>query len=260
LDVGTDQLAKITLLRWPHRILNEAGEELPKGGDAVAGPLCFAGDTLLENVSVDGLKKGSLLLVTEVGGYTYAMTNKFNGRLGPRWLLLKANREITQTIDQENSFDNPQLLNHEWQGAFEQSQTTEISKDEVVRLSSPYLTDIIKDDSFSYQRVIRLAENTYEFTVMPSSKVSFISMPLAIRIFGDAGIVAILHKNGYSQKEFALWGRRISMDCFSLIRSDRPLKFTLSLSEEITNEASKTLVVRFKTSCGKCAGSFIGVY
>jgi hypothetical protein len=52
----------------------------------------------------------------------------------------------------------------------------------------------------------------------------------------------------------------ILMDCFGLIRSDRAMKFTISISEQITRDSSTIQVVRFKTSCRKCAGSFIGIY
>ena len=36
VDVGTDQLTKVTLLKWPHRILCESGEEILSGNDAIA--------------------------------------------------------------------------------------------------------------------------------------------------------------------------------------------------------------------------------
>lgn len=260
VDIGTDQLAKITLLKWPHRILDESGEELAKGEDAIAGPLCFAGDTLLEQVSVEKLKKGSPLLIPEVGAYTYSMTNKFNGRLAPKWVLITADNEVLQTMDKETIFDDLQLSIHEWTISPPQNEPIQLDESEINSLSSTYLKTTVAEDQYSFLNVSKLSENLYEFTVLPSSKVSFISMPLAIRIFGDAGIITILHKNGYSQKDFSLWGRKITMDCFGLIRSDRAMKFTISISEQITRDSSKIQVVRFKTSCRKCSGSFIGIY
>lgn len=63
-------------------------------------------------------------------------------------------------------------------------------------------------------RVLKQSDNTYEFVVSTSSAVSFISMPFAIRILGDAAIIAILHNDGYEAKREAVWGLRLVMDCF----------------------------------------------
>jgi transcriptional accessory protein Tex/SPT6 len=114
VDVGTDQLAKVTLLKWPHRILSKSGEEIQSGNDAIAGPLCFAGDTLKDNINADSLKKGDPLLVTEAGAYTFSLSNKFNGRTAPKWLLLNLDGELLQTMKKESMYDELHLSKYDW--------------------------------------------------------------------------------------------------------------------------------------------------
>ena len=259
-DVGTDQLTKITLLRWPHRILNAKGDELPQGIDAIAGPLCFAGDTLLENISVEGLSKNSPLLLTEAGAYTYSLANGFNGRLAPKWILLKADGEILETMRKEDRYENSQYANFNWGLVTESREPQALQIDHVLQLSSSYLRETSSEDSFSYVHVLKQSDNTYEFVVSTSSEVSFISMPFAIRILGDAAIIAVLHNDGYEAKREAVWGRRLVMDCFDKLASNQDVRFTLSLSDVNESGLFKARVVRFASSCGKCVGSFILYY
>jgi diaminopimelate decarboxylase len=259
-DVGTDQLSKITLLHWPHRILTASGEELPAGNDAVAGPLCFTGDTLLDNVSVDKLEKGSPLLLTEAGAYTYSLANRFNGRLAPQWLVLRSNGKVEQTLRREDRFENLQLANHSWRLSNSAMEPMIIADEKVHRLSSGYLREASAGDSFSYVSVEQATSITYEFEVLTSSVVDFVSMPFAIRIIGDAAIVAVLHHEGFDTKQQAVWGRRLVMDCFKQVQANAKLRFTLSLSETICASGNTTRVVRFETSCGNCVGSVVVVY
>ena len=256
-DVGTDQLTKITLLRWPHRILTALGEELPAGNDAIAGPLCFAGDILLENVSVAHILKGSPLLLTEAGAYTYALSNRFNGRLSPQWLLMDADGRVVQTARKEDRYENLQLANFEWGSRYARTSDELLSLENVLQLSSNYLRTTSSEDTFSYVRVLKVAKNVYEFEVAVSSPVSFISMPFAIRIVGDAAIVAVLHDDGQDVKREAVWGRRLVMDCFGQVPSHENLGFTISLSDVDSGNAYKSRVVRFATSCGRCVGSVV---
>jgi diaminopimelate decarboxylase len=260
MDVGTDQLAKITLLRWPHRILNAKGEELHQGLDAIAGPLCFAGDTLLENISVEGLSKKSPLLLTEAGAYTYSLANGFNGRLAPKWILLKANGEILESMRSEDRYENAQYANFNWGLGTEFREQQELQIEHVLQLSSSYLRETSSLDSFSYLHVLKKSENKYEFVVSTSSEVAFISMPFAIRILGDAAIVAVLHNDGHEVKRDAVWGRRLVMDCFDKLVSNQDISFYLSLSDAYESGLFKARVVRFSSSCEKCVGSFILYY
>jgi len=259
-DVGTDQLPKITLLHWPHRILNASGKQLAPGNDAVAGPLCFTGDTLLEQISVDGLEKGSPLLLTEAGAYTYSLANRFNGRLSPQWLVLTSNGTIKQTLRHEDRFENAQLTNHTWQAAQRETSLDVISSEKVHRLSSDYLRETSSGDTFSYVSVVKASQTTYEFEVSTRSTVDFVSMPFFIRIIGDASIVAVLHQDGFEAKQQPVWGRRLVMDCFKQVPANTVLHFRLSLSESITAADYTTRLLHFETSCGNCVGSLVAVY
>lgn len=258
IDVGTDQLAKITLLKWPHRILNESGGEFHEGIDAIAGPLCFAGDTLLDNVSLEKIKKGSYLIITEVGAYTFSLANKFNGRLAPKWLIQSADGSIKQIMEKESVYDEYQYTKHEWFVSQDsQIKPLELDLKQVRNLSSAYLKETSSLDHFEYLEVKKISSNFYEFNVSTSSKVDFLSMPFAIRIIGDATIISVLEKNQFREKEIPVWGRKLTMDCFDQVESNTSFKFTIALSEQITVNSKKTLIARFKSSCGKLAGNIV---
>jgi diaminopimelate decarboxylase len=260
VDVGTDQLAKVTLLKWPHRILSKLGEEIQSGNDAIAGPLCFAGDTLKDNINADSLKKGDPLLVTEAGAYTFSLSNKFNGRTAPKWLLLDLDGELLQTMEKESMYDELHLSKYDWIKTDNFSSNQSIDLNLVSQLSSKYLHKTCETDSFEYIKMIYERKNYYKFVVLTSSVVDFISMPFAIRIIGDAAIISILHDKGYDQKKFSLWGRKLSMDCYEQLPSNCNLEFTISLSDTIQKKGQSVIVARFKTSCNGCSGSVIISY
>lgn len=260
VDVGTDQLAKVTLLKWPHRILSKSGEEIQSGNDAIAGPLCFAGDTLKDNINADSLKKGDPLLVTEAGAYTFSLSNKFNGRTAPKWLLLNLDGELLQTMEKESMYDELHLSKYDWIKTDSFSINQSIDLNLVSQLSSKYLYKTCETDSFEYIKMIYEKKNYYKFIVLTSSVVDFISMPFAIRIIGDTSIISVLHNKGYDQKNFSLWGRKLSMDCYEQLPSNSNLEFTISLSDTIQKKNKSVIVARFKTSCNRCSGSIIISY
>jgi len=260
VDVGTDQLAKVTLLKWPHRILSKSGEELQSGNDAIAGPLCFAGDTLKDNINADSLKKGDPLLVTEAGAYTFSLSNKFNGRIAPKWLFLNLDGELIETMKKESVYDELHLSKYDWIKKDNFSINQSIDLNLVSQLSSIYLHKTCENDSFEYIKMIYERKNYYKFIVLTSSVVDFISMPFAIRIIGDASIISVLHNKGYDEKKFSLWGRKLSMDCYGQLPSNSNLEFTISLSDTIQKKSQSVIVARFKTSCNRCSGSIIISY
>ena len=260
VDVGTDQLAKVTLLKWPHRILSKSGEELQSGNDAIAGPLCFAGDTLKDNINADSLKKGDPLLVTEAGAYTFSLSNKFNGRIAPKWLFLNLDGELIETMKKESVYDELHLSKYDWIKKDNFSINQSIDMNLVSQLSSIYLHKTCENDSFEYIKMIYERKNYYKFIVLTSSVVDFISMPFAIRIIGDASIISVLHNKGYDEKKFSLWGRKLSMDCYGQLPSNSNLEFTISLSDTIQKKSQSVIVARFKTSCNRCSGSIIISY
>jgi diaminopimelate decarboxylase len=256
VDVGTDQLAKVTLLHWPHRILDQNGEQLKSGLDVIAGPLCFAGDNLLEHISAEGLSIDAPLLITEAGAYTYALSNRFNGRLAPGWVVLKGDNQLVQLMEREGRYDHPQITSYQWHNPANPINPESIPLEQTLALSSAYLKELAKADGFEYEKVMRLARGLYQFTIRTSSEVGFISMPFAIRIFGDATIVALMHHFGHAKKDVSVWGRRLTLDCFEIIQSNTSIQFTVALSENKSLVGSNTLAY-FKTSCGMAAGCII---
>jgi diaminopimelate decarboxylase len=259
VDVGTDQLAKVTLLRWPHRILKANGSVIQKGKDAIAGPLCFAGDTLLHDADSSEITKGDPLLITEAGAYTYSLSNRFNGRLAPAWVLFKSNGVCIKTMDQEDRYDNPQITDYRWNDYPDYETPEKIDLTECDKLSSEYLRKGANQDIFTFTDIRRLSYNTFEFEFSANSKVDFISMPFAIRIFGDAVIIAILRRDGHAQKETSVWGRKLILSSFEILPASKPVKFIVSLSE-VLNERSKTVLARFETTCGRFNGTVIAKY
>ena len=259
VDVGTDQLAKVTLLKWPHRIFYATGKELLEGSGAIAGPLCFAGDTLLDNKSIDHLKVGDHLLISEVGAYTYSLSNRFNGRLAPKWLFINVNGQITQSIAKENHTDNFHLTNFDWDVDSIKNNTIITSK-ELSKLSSIYLSEECNFDSYIFEKVVKLSTNKYEFQVITTSKVDFVSMPFATRIFGDAAIISVLHNDGLVEKKVPVWGKKLVIDCFRKINSNNLFKFYVTMSAPLQKESDSIRIVRFVSDCKSFSGSLFVQY
>lgn len=260
IDVGTDQLTKITLLKWPHRILDQSGHELEVGNDAVAGPLCFAGDVLKENINADVLKRGDPLLITEVGAYTFSLSNKFNGRTAPKWLLLNSNNDLLETMEKESIYDELHHSKYDWNSTDDSVCSQAIDLKLIKNISSKYLFQTCEADSLEYVEVTYESQNHYRFIVLTNSIVDFISMPFAIRIFGDASIISILHSKGIQEKINPVWGRKLSMDFYEQLPSNQKFEFTILLSNPIEKETQCVIVARFKSSCNKCSGSIIISY
>lgn len=260
VDVGTDQLAKITLLKWPHRIISENGEEFNNGKDAITGPLCFAGDVLLDNIDLSNISKGSPLLITEAGAYTYSLANKFNGRLASNWITIKSNGKIIQSMKAEQIVDDLQFQKYEWNFSKSYHKPKEISPKKIKLLSSNYLKNGSERDSYNILKVEKISENKYEFIVNTHSEVDFVSMPFIIRIVGDATIISVLNNEGYVNKDISVWGRKLTLDCFEKIETKEPLIFTINLSSTTSSKKFKTIISKFKTSSEKCVGTFVIKY
>jgi len=257
-DVGTDQLAKVTLLKWQHRVIQENGAEFEIGHDAIAGPLCFAGDTLLNDIHIGDLKVGDPLMLTEAGAYTFSLSNHFNGRLQPRWVVLNRDGEARQVNEKESRYDGFHISNYCWGSSGNAGfQLRELNKSRILALSSVYLRDKSREDRFYYESVKNIGRGEYEFLVKTDSEVDFISMPFAIRIFGDATIVAVLDMEGFSEKRISVWGRKLSLDCLRQVPSGQMLNFNISLSEASALSSAITRIARFRSRCGNCAGSFV---
>ncbi|MEZ4273143.1 MAG: hypothetical protein R3C68_17425 [Myxococcota bacterium] len=97
-DAGTDQLAKITLLDWRHRIRGPDGVPLPATGpDSLGGPLCFSGDTLLPATDVSRLAIGDPILVEHTGAYCASLANTFNGRRAGGTVVIRGDGSVVRT-------------------------------------------------------------------------------------------------------------------------------------------------------------------
>ncbi len=261
-DIGTDQLAKVTLLKWQHIILNAENKALPlNGNDAVAGPLCFAGDTLLHNTDVSCINIGDPLLVTNAGAYTFSLSNSFNGRLSPAWVIAENNKYYLKTRA-EDSYSKL-LLNHNyWFDNEEVNHNNAVPEvlgvEQIKLLQSEYLSETSKHDTYKLLKFEMVKPHIYNVTAITQSQVSFISMPFATRIFGDAVIVALLHLLNKNEKDISVWGRKLHLDCFKTLPSNTIFNFRLCLSKVTANYKHKAkAVVSFETSCKAVAGEIV---
>ncbi len=246
-NVGTDQLAKITLLKWEHPVYCGHGKYLSHhGNDALAGPLCFAGDILLHNTDLTGVEVNQPILITKVGAYLFALSNTFNGRTALPWLTLRHNGEMELSVHREELFNRVCLQ----QPVFQIQTNTEVElvdPDHFHHLQSDYIAHQMHLDEYEFVKLEKMSEKKYRFTTQVKSSVGFISMPLAIRIFGDAAIVAILHDAGASTKDHSVWGQKICLDYFGNVSSSAPLVFTLTLSHYYRIHGTRKMAVAFET-------------
>lgn len=259
-DVGTDQLAKVTLLRWPHKILTHLGHYLPMtGNDALAGPMCFAGDVLLPNTDFTGLSIGDPLLITNAGAYTYSLANNFNGRTSPSWVLY-SDEKCRLITEKEKPFNRILLQHHYWKKGKELKET-KMELESVKKLQSEYLSSTASEDQYEFVKVSKVREKTYKFTTKLQSPVDFMSMPLAVRVFGDAAIVSVLNEMGVTRKQRSVWGEKLDLEYFSNVSTTTNIEFTVSLSEQLNiNQNKGKVVVSFNTQCDKICGTFIIAY
>jgi diaminopimelate decarboxylase len=246
-NVGTDQLAKITLLKWEHPVYCGDGKYLShQGDDALAGPLCFAGDVLIHHTDLTGIEVNQPILVTKAGAYLFALSNTFNGRTALPWLTLNLKNELFLSVHKEELFNRVFL-----QQPIFQIQTNSaaelVDPDHFHHLQSDYIAHQMHLDEYEFVQLEKLAEKKYRFTTQVKSIVEFISMPLAVRILGDAAIVAILHDAGASTKDHSVWGQKISLDYFGNVSSSEPFVFTMTLSHYYRFHGTRKMAVAFET-------------
>lgn len=254
-DVGTDQLAKITLLHWPHKVFTAQGTYLPfEGKDALAGPLCFAGDNLLENTNLEGVKLNDPLLVTHAGAYTHSLSNSFNGRTAPAWILAGVTPQ--KVTDFELSFNRLQLQHHKWADV-EMHDPEEIEADVFNALLSPYLKSDIQNDNYEILEIRRNGSNRYTAKVEIKSEVEFVSMPTAARVIGNLCVFAVLHKNGFKTKQRPVIGKKMQMEYLGKFKTGIN-EIDLQLSEEVNkNSTYQTVHVSYNNREESCRGSFL---
>jgi len=253
-DAGTDLLAKVTLLKWPHRVLKSDGQFLPmKGNDALAGPLCFAGDTLLHNTNITGVKVDDNLLITHAGAYTHALSNSFNGRTAPSWIVV--GDEIRQVTLAETNFSRHFIHHHRWNSSAIK-ESVDLPEETIHALLSPYLHKQIQHDCYEVISMQSFGSYHYQATVDIRSDAGFVSMPTATRVIGNLCIVAILYKRGLKSKDRPIMGKKIQIEYLGLF----PTGITdvkIYLSDEIKKEGQHwSMIATFETNDGSCKGDF----
>jgi len=245
-NVGTDQLAKITLLKWEHPVFCGDGKYLSHhGNDALAGPLCFAGDVLIHHTDLTGIEVNQPILITKAGAYLFALSNTFNGRTALPWLTYKEG-EVHLSVHKEELFNRVFLQ----QPVFQLQTDMEVElvdPDHFHHLQSDYIAHQMHLDEYEFVKLEKLSNKKYRFTTQVKSAVGFISMPLAMRILGDAAIVAILHDAGASTKDHSVWGQKICLDYFGNVSSSEPFIFTMTLSHYYRFHGARKMAVAFET-------------
>lgn len=224
-DVGTDQLVKHTVARWEHQIVGPDHRPLPQEGpDGLAGPLCFAGDVLYPETDLGDIETGDPLLVQHAGAYTEAVASRFNGRPAPAHVAIETDGEIRQVRRTEDTFFAPAVQTYR-APALEASTDRALLLDpaRVQALESSYMHELAADDRYEIREARSLGGGAYEFVFDLDARVDFVAMPFAVRLVGDAAIIAVGHEMGWQEKPGPVWATRLSMTCERVVPVEGPL-------------------------------------
>lgn len=259
VDIGTDQLAKVTLLRWTHQVLDANHTPLPLAGmDSLGGPLCFSGDTLLPSTKLDKVKQGDTLFIQHCGAYCYALGNSFNGRSSPAHLIVEDEKVLELAKTREDFFESPNLLSYHWSSQVSRLENFSLQTEELNNLSSQYLRETCNEDIYRYVGGRRHAKGSYQFELETQSKVTFVSMPFIIRIAGDAAIIATCDFLGKKKKDIDVWGSRLMIKCNEIIPSNNPIICEIHLSGLSSQSCGHkhSILAQFSLNNGKSSGTF----
>lgn len=267
-DVGSDQLAKITLLDWRHQVRGPDGRPLPLGGnDALGGPLCFSGDTLLPATDTSTLVAGDPILVEHTGAYCASLASTFNGRRSGGTAVLRLDGSIVRTAAAAGVLDEPLASNHAWGLANSREPSDPASgavdADRVGRLSSRVLREDLCHERFRHVGAVRVAPRAWEFEFEVTSPIGFVSMPLAIRIAGDAAIVAALLDCGEEIKAYPVWGTELTLAMPKQVPTSATVIVRIELSAAAAEGGGgdpRRQAVRFSINNGAATGTFALAY
>lgn len=259
-SVGTDRLAKVTLLDWRHRVVSALGPLPDTGEDALAGPLCFAGDILLPRTDLTGLREGALLAVRDVGAYCAALNNHFNGRHDPPTWLIGPPDGVQLVQHGEPWFLDPALA----QATIRPHSVSPSQQHDVQafqRLSSHYLREQSQSDTYALRVVEQRGARSFLFTFDLRSQVDFVSGPLALRVAGDATILAVLALAGYDSKDRSVWARTVVMELRRrLAPTDNvPVRIDVSATEQ-RPDGRRSLMARYDLGGGAIEGTMHIIY
>lgn len=231
IDVGSDQLMKITTVSWYHQFLDADGRRLAlEGPDAVGGPLCFAGDTILPATDLAGVEAGDPLFLQHAGAYLEAIANRFNGRRSAG-LVVVDEGGTRRATEPEDPFYSPPSLTYDWaETPPAWGEAVELSEEEIHALHSTYFNEHAQDDRYTMPRFTQTGENTFAFEVETEAAVDFVSIPFALRIAADAVIIAVLRSIGKKLKDVSVWGTKGTFTYREPIQPGRRLRGTVSLS------------------------------
>lgn len=242
VDVGSDQLLKVTLAGFSQEVLLTDGTSLPREGtDSIAGPLCFAGDVILPKTDLTEVKEGDLLLLPNVGSYCRSINNRFNGQSEPGTLVVEEDHEVGLAYAPEDSHWEPVIQSYRPQ----RSETSDVIPGEVLpdqqvdKLRSVYLHKQCGHDTYSFHDFTRASKENYEMKVKVNSQVSFISAPLVMRIISDATIAVVVDSLGHEEKNMSVWGSRFNVSLDSILRSDRQHCLRIYLTPRMNSSQSK---------------------
>ena len=231
IDVGSDQLMKITTVSWYHQIRDQRGRPLPTDGpDAVGGPLCFAGDTILPSTSLDGVLEGEVLLLLHAGAYLEAIANRFNGRRSVS-LIVVDDSTTHRATHPEDPFFSPPLQTYDWSEAAPEWPTQEIlTPNEVRALRSQYFSDHAKNDRCEFHSFVRTGEFSFVCEADITASAGFVSVPFAQQIAADAVIIAVLRAMGKTIKDVSVWGTKGTFQYREPMLPNRRIRGTITLS------------------------------
>ena len=250
VNVGSDQLFKVTLAGFSQDVLLADGTPLPrKGKDSIAGPLCFAGDVLLPETDLSGVEEGDVLILPNVGAYCRAIGNRFNGHSEPGTLIVQNNKVVGLAYINEDAYWEPTVQSYQPQAITEHSAQAQhpisnsspqvFTTQQVDKLRSVYLHKQCGADAYSFHDFTKISEEKYEMTVTVESAVSFISAPLVMRIISDAAVAAVIDSLGSEEKEVSVWGSRFNVSLDSILRSNQRHLLEMQLTQKMTSPQSK---------------------
>ena len=263
-DVGTDQLAKITLLDWRHQVRGPDGRPLPfTGDDSLGGPLCFSGDTLLPTTDTSALSAGDPILVEHTGAYCASLASTFNGRRAGGTAVVRLDGAIVRTAAAAATLDEPLAATHAWGLANSREPVdpaaAAVDGERVARLSSKVLREDLCHERFRHVGAVQVGPRAWEFEFDVSSPVGFVSMPLAIRLAGDAAIVAALLDAGEDTKAYPVWGTELALAMPKQVPTNAPVIVRIELSAAAREGAGADChrqSVRFALNGGAATGTF----
>ncbi|MEO1386527.1 MAG: hypothetical protein AAFV85_04010 [Cyanobacteria bacterium J06634_6] len=271
VNVGSDQLFKVTLAGFAQEVLLADGTPLPReGSDSVAGPLCFAGDVLLPETDLSSVEEGDVLILPNAGAYCRAIGNRFNGHSEPGTLIVQEDQVMGLAYINEDSYWEPTIQSYRplvltdassvdtsstdtssTGGALESQSLKDqhprilnipsqaFTPQQVDKLRSVYLHKQCGNDAYSFHDFTKVSEEKYEMTIAVESPVSFISAPLVMRIISDATIAVVVDSLGSEEKEISVWGSRFNVSLDSILRSDRQHLLEIQLTQKMTSPHAK---------------------